>query len=163
MIDVRLGYRTAETVRTYFEKSKQPEIKSVLPQKAQTVEEALEDYEQSLHPNATSYGRTVIADGNYIGDIWCFCIDLNEVPNAMLSYCIFDKSYLSQGIATKAVAMFLKDAKTKYGLKSIGAFSFSDNIASIRVLEKNGFYLSEEFTEDGRASMYFQLDLICNR
>ena len=41
-MDICLGNRTAETVRVYFEKSNQPEIKAVLPQKAQTVEEALE-------------------------------------------------------------------------------------------------------------------------
>ena len=38
----------------------------------------------------------------------------------------------------------------------MGAFTFSDNVASIRVLEKNGFQLKEEFVEDGRASGYFR-------
>ena len=155
-MDVYLGNRTAETVRTYFEKANRPEIKAVLPQKAQTVEEALADYEETLHPNANSYGRTIIANGNYIGDIWCYCIDVNEEPNAMLSYCIFEKAYWSQGIATETVAMFLKEVKARYALNTIGAFTFSDNLASIRVLEKNGFTELEEFSEDGRDSKYFQ-------
>ena len=155
-MDIYLGDRTAETVRAYFEKANQPEIKAVLPQKAQTVEEALADYAETLHPNANSYGRTIIANGNYIGDIWCYCIDINEEPNAMLSYCILEKAYWSQGIATATIAMFLKEVQARYALNTIGAFTFSDNLASIRVLEKNGFTELEEFSEDGRDSKYFQ-------
>ena len=156
MMDIYLGHRTAETVRIYFEKANQSEIKAVLPQKAQTVEEALADYRETLLPNASSYGRTIVANGNYIGDIWCYCIDVNEEPNAMLSYCIFEKAYWSQGIATEAVAMFLKEVQAKYALSTMGAFTFSDNFASIRVLEKNGFAELEELLEDGRESRYFQ-------
>lgn len=155
-MDICLGNRTAETVRIYFEKANQPEIKAVLPQKAQTVEEALDDYRETLLPNAVSYGRTIIVNGNYIGDIWCYCMDKNEEPNAMLSYCIFEKAYWSQGIATEAVTMFLKEIQEKYALSTIGAFTFSENLASIRVLEKNGFVELEAFSEDGRDSKYLQ-------
>ena len=155
-MNIYLGNRTADTVRIYFEKANQPEIKAVLPQKAQTVEEALEDYRETLLANAKSYGKTIIADDYYIGDIWCYCIDVNEEPNAMLSFCIFEKAYWTQGIATEAVALFLQEVQTKYKLSTIGAFSFSDNPASIRVLEKSGFTVLEEFTEDGRDSKYLQ-------
>ncbi|MCM1182966.1 MAG: GNAT family N-acetyltransferase [Roseburia sp.] len=156
MMDICLGNRTAETVKIYFEKASQPEIKAVLPQKAKTVEEALADYRETSRPNANSYGKTIIANGDYIGDIWCYCIDVNKEPNAMLSYCIFEKAYRSQGIATKAISMFLKEIWTKYALNTIGAFTFSDNLASIRVLQKNDFSEIEEFSEDGRNSKYFQ-------
>ena len=155
-MDIRLSARTPETVKIYFEKTNRPDIKAVLPQKAQTVEEALEDYRKTLLPGANSYGRTITADGAYIGDIWCFCIDLNNDPNAMLSFCIFDEAYRSQGIATKAVSAFLKEIQAKYHFTTVGAFAFSDNLPSIKVLEKNGFSAVEEFTEDGRASKYFQ-------
>lgn len=37
---VTLDKRTEETVRLYFEKSQQPFIRAVLPQKARSVEEA---------------------------------------------------------------------------------------------------------------------------
>lgn len=153
---IELGERTAETVKIYFAQAGQQIIKDTLPQKAKTVEEALEDYQASLHPNAASYGRTIIADGNYIGDMWCYCIDKNESPNAMLSYCIFDSSYWKKGIATKAVSVFLDDIKEKYKLKTVGAFTFSDNLASIKVLERNGFSLAEEFEENGRMSQFLQ-------
>lgn len=155
---ITLGNRTAETVRFYFEKAQDPAIRAVLPQKAQTVEEALEDYEKTLLPGASSYGRTILADGVYVGDIWCYCIDNDNEPNAMLSYCIFEKACWNRGIATEAVKLFLEDVCVKHGLKTVGAFTFSENAASIRVLEKNGFRVMEELTEDGRSSKYFQYE-----
>ena len=155
-MNISLRNRTDETVKIYFEKANRPEIKKVLPQKAQTVEEALEDYRASLLPGAGSYGKTIYIDENYIGDIWCYCIDDHEEPNAMLSYCIFEKTYWSQGVASEAVMMFLKEMQDRYKLRTIGAFTFSENLASIRVLEKNGFDVIEEFSEDGKNSKYFQ-------
>ena len=154
---VSLGQRTEETVAIYFAKAQQPAIKEMLPQKAQSLEEALSDYRETLLPSSTSYGRTVWADHRYVGDVWCYCIDLNEEPNAMLSYCIFEDVLWNQGIATRAVALFLEEIRQRFTLRTVGAFTYSDNHASIKVLEKNGFSAVEEFSEDGRKSGYYQL------
>ncbi|SFD11420.1 GNAT family N-acetyltransferase [Butyrivibrio sp. YAB3001] len=159
MNSIVLGDRTEETVRIYFEQAQKTSIKSMLPQKATTVEEAIADYHETLLPTATSYGKTILADGTYVGDIWCYCIDKTDTPNAMLSYCVFDESSWNKGIATSATLLFLKEIKNKYNLESIGAFTFSDNLASIKVLEKSGFELIETFEEDGRESKYYQIGL----
>ncbi len=156
---IQLGERTPETVKIYFLQSQQPIIRAVLPQKAQTVEEALKDYQNTLLPGAASYGKTILVDGSYIGDVWCYGMNPAQEPNAMLSYCIFERSFWGKGIATRAIAMFLEAASEKFGLRTIGAFTYSDNLASISVLEKNGFCLVEEWTEDGRGSKYFQRGL----
>ena len=153
---ITLKNRTADSVRIYYEKANKTEIKRVLPQKAKTVEEALEDYEQTLLPNAKSFGQTVYADGKYVGDIWCYCIDINDEPNCMLSFCIFELEYWSKGIATTAVKMFIQNICARYHVKTIGAFTFAHNQASIRVLEKNGFIVMEESEEGGVLSKYFQ-------
>lgn len=153
---ITLEKRTADTVKTYFDKANKQEIKKLLPQKAKTVEEALQDYEKTLMPNANSFGQTIYIDGQYIGDVWCYCIDMNDEPNCMLSFCIFEPEYWSKGIATIAVNMFIKNICDKYNIKTIGAFTFSHNNASIRVLEKNGFSVMEEFEEDGILSKYLQ-------
>lgn len=153
---IELGERTAETVALYFTKAQQQIIKSTLPQKAGTVEEALKDYQNTLLPNAASYGRIILVDSVYVGDVWCYCIGQAETPNAMLSYCVFDALCWNKGIATAAVSLFLPEAVKKYALHTIGAFTFSENKASIKVLEKNGFSFVEEFYEDGRMSQYFQ-------
>lgn len=155
---ITLEKRTADSVRTYFEKANIPQIKQVLPQKAKSVEEALEDYEKTLLPNATSFGQTICVDGNYVGDVWCYCIDMDDEPNCMLSFCVFELEYWSKGVATTAVNMFVKNICAQYNVKTIGAFTFAHNHASIRVLEKNGFAVMEEFEEDGVLSKYLQYD-----
>ena len=151
--------RTEATVRKYYEKSQQPIIKSMLPQKAKSVEEAVSDYYITLLPDSTSYGQTISVDNVYIGDVWCYCIDKSETPNAMLSFCIFEETYWRKGIASEAVSMFLSVIHEKFGIRTVGAFTFSDNFASQSVLKKNGFQLLEEFVEDGKASRYYQLSL----
>ena len=77
----------------------------------------------------------------------------------MVSYCIFDKAYWSKGIATEALRMFLAEIVEKFGLKSVGAFTYSSNESSIKVLLKNGFIDTETFVEDGIESKYFQKDM----
>ena len=155
---ISLENRTADSVRIYFEKTNRSEIKRVLPQKAKTVEEALEDYEKTLLPNAKSFGQTVYVDGKYVGDVWCYCIDMDDEPNCMLSFCIFETEYWSKGIATAAVKMFIHNIYARYHVNTIGAFTYANNQASIRVLEKNGFVVMEEFEEDGALSKYLQLE-----
>ncbi len=155
---IELRDRTADTVIIYFRSTRDPEVQKYLPQKAQTESEALADFAKTQQPGATSYGRTIYADGNYIGDIWCYCTQQDE-PNAMVSYCIFEKSYWGKGIATESLRMFLAEIAERFGLKSLGAFTYSANKSSIKVLLKNGFTDAETFIEDGIESKYFQKDM----
>lgn len=153
---VELKERTEHHVRTYFEKVQDAQIQAMLPQSAATVEQALENYRKTLLPNTTSYGRTICVDGVYAGDIWCYCIDHDEEPNAMLSYCLFEKNLWGKGITTEALRQFLADVVPRFGLRSVGAFTYSANAPSIRVLLKNDFAEVEAFMEDGVLSKYLQ-------
>ena len=135
---IELRERTAGHVRIYFEQTQDEQIERMLPR------------------SAASFGRTIYADGRYVGDVWCYCIDCEQSPNAMLSYCIFDKALWGKGAATEAVGLFLQQAVERFSLRSVGAFTFADNKASIRVLEKNGFAVQESFVEDGRESVYLE-------
>ena len=152
---ITLGERTAETVAAYFEQTRSPAIRKTLPQKAQTLEEALADFRRTQEPGAQSFGRTIYADGEYIGDVWCYCMDSVGDPQAMVSYCVFEPELWGRGAATEALGLFLTEIRERFGLERIGAFTFADNTASIRVLEKNGFRLMEAFTEDGVESGYY--------
>ena len=156
---ISLDNRTEATVRSFFERAQQPFIKVTLPLKAQSVEEAISDYLETLLPSATSFGRIVRVEGRYVGDIWCYCMDKAGVPNAMLSVCLLDRTYWGRGIASEAVRLFLREVRDAFGLETMGAFTFCENLAAQRVLEKNGFLLFEEFVEDGRASRYYQLSI----
>lgn len=154
---VELRERTEQHVRIYFERAQDPEIRAVLPQRATTVEEALEDYRNSIKPGSGSFGRTIYADDSYVGDIWCYGLGQGTDPDAMVSYCVFDKSCWNHGIATKALRCFLDEIKAKFDLKMIGAFTYADNKASIAVLRKNVFQEQERFVENGVESVYLSL------
>lgn len=154
-MQIELKERTEETVRTYFRETRDAQVRRFLPQKAETEAEALADFHKTSLPGASSFGRTIYADGCHVGDIWCYCLQ-DEEPNAMVSYCIFRKEYWGRGIATAALGMFLAEIGTKFAVKTVGAFTFSANLASIRVLQKNGFADVETFYEDGVESKYLQ-------
>ena len=148
--------RTAEHVRIYFERTRDPEISRMLPSAAATLDDALRMFGRTLLPGADSLGRTVHFDGRYVGDIWCYGISPAETPNAMLSFCIFEKKLWGRGVCSAAVSQFLPLIKDALALKSIGAFTFAENLPSAAVLRKNGFLLKERFTEDGVDSLYFE-------
>lgn len=154
-ICLSLGERTEETVAAYFQKSRHPAIQAVLPQRARTLEEALADYRRTLEPGAGSYGRTIWADGAYVGDVWCYAMDPSGDPQAMVSYCVFQQSLWGRGIASRALGLFLSEIRERFGLERVGAFTYTANRGSIRVLEKNGFRLAESFVEDGVESRYY--------
>lgn len=155
---IELRERREENVRVYFEKTRDGEIQKFLPQKARTVDEAVADYRKSLEPGSTSCGRTIYAGGVYVGDIWCYCMQTDR-PNAMVSYCVFDKAYWGRGLATEALRQFLEEIADRFGMESVGAFTFSENAASVRVLEKNGFAEVERFVDDGAESVYLERSL----
>jgi len=155
-MNIQLHSRTEPHVRTYFARTRDPEIMAMIPQTAETAEEAVAAFQKTQLPGATSFGRTIYADDAYVGDIWCYGIDHDDEPNAMVSYCIFEKTLWGKGIATEALRQFLLEIVPRFSLKSVGAFAYCENRASTRVLEKNGFAKQEEFTEDGVLSAYYQ-------
>ena len=154
-MNILLGERTAETAAVYFARTRVPAIQRVLPQRAQTLEEFLADFRKTREPGADSFGRTIRADGQYVGDVWCYGMDPAGDPQAMVSYCVFDQALWGRGIATEALGLFLEEIRERFGLERAGAFTFMENTGSIRVLEKNGFRLTEAFTEDGVESGYY--------
>lgn len=154
-MNISLGQRTEETVGIYFAQTRNPAIRRTLPQRAQTLAEALEDFHRTQLPGCRSYGRTIWADGQYVGDVWCYGMDPSGQPQAMVSYCVWQTSLWGRGAATAALGLFLEEIREQFGIARVGAFTFSDNMGSIRVLEKNGFRLAETVVEDGRTSGYY--------
>lgn len=160
---IQLHDRTEVHVKEYFYRVQDAEIRRMIPIKAQTLAQALDDYHRSRLPGSTSYGCAIYADGSYVGDVWCYCMDTADNPRAMLSYCLFAKEYWGRGIATAGVNLFLQKVEEEFGITKIGAFTYNDNSASIGVLTNCGFQLVETFVEDGVASSYFALDTAAHR
>lgn len=150
--ELRLAERKEAHVRAFFSAMQSPVLRAALPLKARSLDEALADYRASLLPGADSFGRTVYHGDAYIGDIWCHSIAPAGEPQAMLSYCIFDRTFWNRGVATHAVSLFLREIEQRFGLRRVGAFAYLANSASVRVLEKNGFRLVEQ---PDTASGYF--------
>jgi len=157
-MDITLGARTEESVAVYFEKARTELIRRTLPQKAETLDEALADFRRTQCPGATSFGRTILAGNRYIGDVWCYAMDAGDEPQAMISYCVFEPECWNRGAATQALHLFLAEVRGLFGLRVFGAFTYAANAASRRVLEKNGFTMRERFFEDGVESCYYQCE-----
>lgn len=135
-MDIQLKARTLENALTYFERTKDPDIERMFPRSVLTREQAIANFQASLLPDADSFGQTIWADGEYVGDIWCFCIDRSQQPNAMLSLCLFAKERWGQGIGSRAVQLFLPMVTERFRLQSIVAFVYSDNLPSLHLLQK---------------------------
>ncbi|MDC0759216.1 GNAT family N-acetyltransferase [Brevibacillus sp. AG] len=74
--------------------------------------------------------KAIVLNGQIVGHVLCF--ELFGLPT--IGYWI-DKSFWGKGIATNALTLFLEELRTR----PVYARVAHDNIASIRVLEKNGF------------------------
>ena len=79
-------------------------------------------------PDTTLYGVT--RDGRLVGSIGCFVID----GDTEITYWI-DRSVWGQGVASRALAAFLD----MIPIRPLHARAASDNIASLKVLQRAGF------------------------
>lgn len=80
------------------------------------------------------------ADGEAIGSIGVFPQEDIECKNAEMGYWL-SEPYWSKGIISQVIPMMLKIAFEKFDIDRIYARPFGNNIASQKVLEKNGFIL----------------------
>lgn len=162
-LGLTLRERREEHVAAFFDAvSKDPLCQRFLPQAAKTLDQALAAYRDSLLPTATSFGRTIHIrpegerEERYVGDVWAYSIDPTAPeaqPQAMVRLCVFDKSARGKGVASRALQLFLEGLMLKFSITRVGAFSFRDNIACVRVLAKNGFSLQGAVPPD---SGYYQ-------
>lgn len=82
--------------------------------------------------------RAVIVDGHVVGSVSVERkTDVYRIDGELGYMLLTD--YWSHGITTKAISQVCKSAFDALGLGRITAHVFASNIASIRVLEKNGF------------------------
>lgn len=99
-------------------------------------------YENTVLPRDEKDGlyRIIFADGKPVGQISIACYDDIRSRDAEMGYILLDE-YKGHGIMTQAVGMICAEAFSKLDILRITAEVFSPNIASCRILEKNGFDL----------------------
>jgi len=157
-VNIILDARTKEHVQTFWERTQDEEIKRLFPFSTKSLEDALQLFERSQLEGATSYGKVIYCDGQYIGDVWCYGIDEDNEKMAMLSIVIFEKAQWGKGIGVKAAEAFVEEVFDKFNIEKLGAFTYSINYGSIGLLKKLGFVEVETFIENGVESKYFELN-----
>lgn len=154
---LRLKDRTKEHVLTFWNKTKDEEIRGLFPFTVESLEKALILFEESMEADALSYGNVIYFEDKYIGDIWCYGVDESDEKMAMLSIVIFEKQFWGKGIGTEAVKIFITEMFKRFNIERIGAFTYRHNHGSIGMLNNAGFQKRDTFFEDEIESMYFEI------
>ena len=82
----------------------------------------------------------IVCDGNVVGSIGCQSKEDISRKNIEIGYFI-GEPYWGKGIATEAVKHLLDFIATRLDVVRIEAHVFAQNKSSMKVLQKNGFYL----------------------
>ena len=97
---------------------------------------------ETVLPNEGAQGlfRIIRVDGQCAGDVQIRCKEGAYRRNADLGYVLLDE-YKGRGVMTEAVGRICAEAFEKLDILRISARMYAPNLASRRVLEKNGFQL----------------------
>ena len=153
---IELLDRQKENVITFWHATQDDESERLFPRSVSSLEDALALFEASHAPDATSFGKIICVDGQYIGDVWIYGMDAHVEKMAMLSIVIFDKTCWGKGIGTAVVRAFCETCLATYKIKKIGAFVYAHNARMDKALTKAGFINKERFVEDGIESLYYE-------
>ena len=97
--------------------------------------------------------RLILADGVPVGQVTVERKDDIGCRDAEIGYTLAT-AYWSRGIMTQAVGILCREAFTAWDILRISGRAHAENIASRRVMEKNGFVLEgtlhNAFFKDGR-------------
>jgi len=96
-------------------------------------QEAFDDHWRKVLASTSSVTRTIVADGVVVGSVSCFSMEGLD----SIGYWI-GREYWGKGIASRAVALLLDEVPQR----PLHARAARSNVASIRVLTKNGFVVT---------------------
>ena len=107
-----------------------------------TREHVEEWLSEEVLPNEGTQGlfRIIRVDGRYVGDVQIRCKEGAYRRDADMGYVLLDECK-GRGVMTEAVGRICAEAFEKLDLLRISARIYAPNLASRRVLEKNGFQL----------------------
>jgi len=108
-------------------------------QEKEWLERVIKSY---LIKNPEFYVLKIILNKKIIGNLILEKINYKS-KSGNIGYWI-GKKYHHKGYVTKAIKLFLKNIKKRFGIKTIEAETKIKNIASQKVLEKNGFILKKK-------------------
>lgn len=95
--------------------------------------EAFDDHWRKVLASTSSISRTIVADGDVVGNISCFPMEGLD----SIGYWI-GREHWGRGIASRAVALLLEEVPQR----PLHARAANSNAASVRVLTKSGFVIT---------------------
>ena len=141
--DVQLRAVVADDLPVFFEQQLDPEATQMADFPSRDRDAFMTHWTTKVLGNPTGSVRTILDDTHVAGNIVCW----EQDGRWLIGYWL-GKEYWGKGIATQALAEFLKVVKAR----PLYAYVAKHNLASQRVLEKCGFKMvKEEQTADDRA------------
>lgn len=136
--DLQLRDVVEDDLPVFFENQLDPDANrmAAFTSKDPTDREAFDAHWGRILANETVVVRTIELDGQVAGSV----LSYEEEGKPEVSYWI-GRSYWGRGVATRALRAFLADVN---GTRPMHARVAKDNVASIRVLEKCGFVVTDE-------------------
>jgi len=132
--NVQLRDVIASDLPIFFEQQTDPEAVQMAAFSSRDQASFMAHWSRIMNDASISI-KTILFDGSVAGNIVCF----DQLGEQEVGYWL-GKEYWGKGIATRALAEFLKDIETR----PLYAHVAKHNIASRRVLEKCGFTISGE-------------------
>jgi RimJ/RimL family protein N-acetyltransferase len=156
-MDVVLRRVTEEDLPIFFEHQRDPEANRMAAFAARDRDAFMAHWTRKVLGDESVVKRAVavVVDGQVAGNI----VSWEHDGRVQIGYWI-GREFWGKGIATRALGAFLHELTTR----PLYAYAAAHNVASIRVLEKCGFAISDEVLEasdepeDGIAEVMLKLE-----
>lgn len=149
---------SSEDAKNIFELNRDPDVmKYTGDQPFASISEARKfilGYDHFEKWNRGRFGVYLKESQTFLG--WCGLKFHVETGETDLGY-RFKKEFWGNGFGTEAAAIALKDGFERLNLQRIYAEAFSENIASIRVMEKLGMKFYRETLIDGAKGKIYEI------
>lgn len=123
-----------------------PKVTQDLPDGWQNISniKKAEEWAVERKNDSNFYAIQVSERFEIIGFLFLYTEDESEAPTDLRLGYLLDESYWGKGLGSELIGGLVSWCKKELSLKSISGGVERNNIASIRVLEKNGFLKTDE-------------------
>lgn len=150
--DVRLRDATHDDLPIFYEHQRDPVASEMAAFASRDLDAFMEHWTTRILRDETGVAKTVLVEGRVAGNVLGFEHDGRREVGYWIG-----REFWGRGVATRALAVFLAEVTER----PLYAGVAKHNVASVRVLEKNGFVVVDEPVEpgvDGIEELLFRLD-----
>ena len=140
-----------DDIETFYEHQTDPEASAMAAFPIRERPVVFESWQRNL-AREDNVSRTIVVDGVVAGNI----VSWKDDDRRLIGYWV-GREFWGRGVATAALGLFVAEVAER----PLFAFVAASNVASIRVLEKNGFVRTThepEAGEDGVEEWLFTLE-----